>query len=304
MKSLILYSIIGASALAVGAGGGIVYKRVIQKPTQNITGFNPEVCKPNAEELFAKVNKVGPKIAVSTLEPVDIANYATEKYKTYENSVSFCKGLASTIVSQEIRNAQIKNGSTYFEESVSKSSMVGIGKRMIQEGIDGPVKMYNEKSAGDVTIDELKVHTNFKDKAEDFTSEKYKEAYGRTLNDMFIYCVHSITVKNGSVTPEGDGYKVVLDLDPIMGGYQYRYQMLNISGLDALPIFNFITITYTLDSNLDLVHIQAHEAYRAKMGVEVEIENTLEYDFFPNVKWEIPQINEDINYEALKEMVK
>ena len=290
--------------MAVGAGGGIIYKRVIQKPIQNITGFNPDACKPNAEELFEKVEKAGVKNAVSTFEPVDIANYATEKYKSYENSVSFCKGLASTIVSQEIRNAQIKNGSTYFEESVSKSSMVGIGKRMIEEGIDGSVKMYNEKSAGDVTINELNVHTNFKDGAEDFTAQRYKETYGRTLNDMFIYCVHSMTVKNGSISSEGSGYRVVLELDPIMGGYQYRYQMLNLSGLDALPVFNYITITYDLDSNLDLVHIQAHEAYRAKMGVEVEIENTLEYYFFPNVKWEIPKINEDINYEALKEMIK
>lgn len=306
MKSIVLYSIIGASALSVGAGAGVIYKRVIMDPTQNITGFNPDVCKADGDALIEQVKKAGSKKdAFDSMEPVDIGNYATEVYKRYENSVSFCYGVADTVVKQDIRNAQIKNGEKYFEEAISKSSMVGVGKRMYQEGIDGELSLYGEKSANDVTINGDTVHTNFKANPDKMTPAEYKILYGRTIPDMFIYCVHSLTVTNGTKEAISGGYKVTLELNPLMGGYQYRYQMQTISGLDALPVFEYITLTYTLDENLDLKHIQAHEKYKATMmGISPDIENTLEYDFFPDVEWKIPNIDEDIDYKSLKEMIK
>lgn len=306
MKTIVLYAIIGSTALAVGAGGGIIYKRVIMDPEQNIVGFNPDVCKADAEALFKQVDSFSSKAdAADKMAPVDLANYASEKYKSYEHSVSYCFGLAKTIVDQGIANAQIRNGDTYFEESISKSSMVGVGKRMIQEGIDGDVKLYDELSKNDVSIDGTNVHTTFKSTPRTMKVDEYRTAWGRTLPDMFIYCVHQITVTNGSTEKVDGGYKVTLELDPVMGGYQYRYQMQTISGLDALPIFEYITLTYILDENLDLKHLNCHEKYKATMmGVSPDIENTLDYDFFPNKEWKIPDINEDIDYKSLKEMVR
>ncbi|MCQ2755082.1 MAG: hypothetical protein MJ231_08595, partial [bacterium] len=248
MKTIVLYSIIGATALSLGAGGGIIYKRVIMKPKQNIIGFNPEACKPDAEALFAKIDGASSKKqATKDFPAVDIANYASEKYKTYANSVSYCYGLADTIVKQDIRNVQIKNGDVYFEEAISKSDMVGVGKRIFQQGLDGTVSLYHEKSSKDVSISGDIVHTNFKTDPERLTPNEYKTQYGRTLPDMFIYCVHEITVLNGTCEEITGGYKVVLELDPIMGGYQYRYQMKTISNLDDYPVFDSLKLTYTLD---------------------------------------------------------
>lgn len=306
MKAIALYSIIGGSALLIGAGAGVVYKRVVLEPEQNIVGFNPDICKPDGEKLINDIESVGDfKSAVNKFEPVDIANYATEKYKTYENSVSFCFGTAETVVSQQIRNAQIKNGDQYFEEAISKSSMVGIGKRMYQQGLDGTLHLYNEKGAGDVAIDGDYVHTAFNSSPQDMTPEEYKVLFGRTIPDMFIYCVHQITVIDGSVeTLANGGYKVKLELDPIMGGYNYRFQMQTISGLDSLPTFEYIKLTYTLDSTLNLKHITCDEKYKATMGMTVDIANILEYDFFPNQYWKIPELNEDVSYSSLKGLIK
>lgn len=302
MKPIALYSIIGGSALLLGSAGGIIYKRVIMPPVQNLVGFNEEVCKPDGEALINDIESVGDfKAAVNKFSPVDIANYATEKYKTYENSVSYCYGVADTIVTQAIRNAQIKNGNKYFEEAISKSSMVGVGKRMYQDGVDGKLNLYHEKSASDVTIDGDYVHTNFKDNHDTLTPDEYKNLYGRKLPDMFIYLVHQITVTNSKIDSlPGGGYKVSLELDPLMGGYNYRFQMKTISSLDSFPSFEFIKLTYTLDDTLNLKHITANEKYQATMGMTVSIENTLEYEFFPNILWKIPEVNEDLSYSSLK----
>lgn len=305
MKSLVLYAIIGSSALAVGAGGGVIYKRCIAEPKREYTGFNAEVCKPDGDALIKEIEKIGSKEkATEQFEAVDIANYAMEKYKRYENSVSFTTGTAHTVVEQEIRNVQIRNGNKYFEESISKSSMVGIGKRMYQEGLEGPVKFYNEKSKNDVAINGDKVSTVFKPNPDTIEVDEYKRLYGRNLPDMFIYCVHKITVVEGTCVKNGDGYKVTLDLNPDMGGYQYRYQMQTISGLSDLPTFQFINIVYELDENLDLTHIQVHEKYHATMGVSVDIENNLDSYYFPRMEYEIPDINQEVSYASLKEMIK
>lgn len=306
MKSVVLYAIIGCSALAVGAGGGIIYKRVIMDPKEEIVGFNPDVCKPNLESLSKEVESYpNKKSAFSSMTPVDIANYSLEKYKSYENSVSYSTGVAKTVVNQEIRTAQIKVGNKYFEETISKSSMVGVGKRMYLENSDSDLKLYAEKSADSVKIDGDSVHTEYKTTPQTYTESQYKTAWGRTLPDMFIYCIHKMTIIEDKCSkeelPDG-GYKVVLELDPKMGGYQYRYQMQTISDLDALPVFEFITLTFMLDSNFDLKTQLAHEKYKATlMGISPDIENNIEYNYFPNKQFKIPEINEDIDYASLKE---
>lgn len=306
MKPSVLYAIIGFSAIAIGAGAGVIYKRVIMDPKEEITGFNPEVCKADLDALTKEVKSYkSKKEAFEGMQPVDIANYALETYKNYENSVSVCSGMAKTVVDQEIRNVQIKNGDTYFEESVSKSSMVGVGKRMLQKGTEGDVKLYDAKSANDITIDADKVHTEYKPSPETKTMAEYKKDYGRSLPEMFIYCIHKITIIpekcSKEALPNGD-YKVVLELDPKMGGYNYRYQMQTISGLDALPVFEYITLTFTLDSNLDVKTENIHEKYKATMmGISPDIENTIDTVFHPNKEYKIPELNEDVDYASLKE---
>lgn len=307
MKSVVLYAIIGCSALTVGAGGGIIYKRVIMDPNEEIVGFNPSVCKADLEALTKEVNSYGnKKAAFEGMAPVDLVNYALETYKNCEYSVSMQSGMAKTVVDQEIRNVQIRNKNRYFEESVSKSSMVGVGKRMIQEGDEGDVKLYSEKSANDIVIDGDNVQTVYKPNAETLSNADYKKAYGRTLPDMFIYCIHKMTVITDQcskeVLPDGN-YKIVLELDPKMGGYQYRYQMQTISGLDALPIFEYITLTFTLDKDLNPKYQNSHEKYKATMmGISPDIENSIDTIFYPNREFKIPELTENIDYSSLKEI--
>ena len=303
MKSIILYSIIGASALSVGAGAGVVYKRCIAEPTENIVGFNPEACKPNATELFKAVEKAGSiKAATEKLQPFEIVNYAFEKYKQCENSVSFCSGLADTAVKQYIWSAQIKRGSTYFEEQISKSSMVGVAKRMLQDGELENTKVWNETGSGDVIADEKDAYASYKSTPDSYTFNEYKEAWGRNLPDMAIYLIATSTVEKQELVKDGDGYKVTLSLQPTKGAYNYRYQMKTISDLAAYPTFSLLDLTYWLDGELNMVKMNEHSKFTATMvGISAGVENNLNYHYFPGKELKIPEITEKIDYKLLKE---
>ena len=306
MKKAILYSIIGASALVVGASAGIIYKRVISPANENIVGFNPELCKPNAEELFEKVRKAGsPKAATQKLEPFEIVNYSFEMYKQLEHSVSFCKGLADTTVQQYIRSGQIRNGNTFFEEQISKSSMVGVGKRMIQEGLEGDTKLYSETSGGDVVVDDTNAYSKYSPDPQVLTLEKYKEAWGRNLPDMAIYLIAKSTVEDQKLESDGDGYKVTLKLQPTKGAYNYRYQMKTISEMSDFPTFSLLDLTYWLDADLNIVKMNERSTFVAKiMGISPTVNNNLDYYYFSGKDWKIPELNEKFDYDSLIKEVK
>ena len=303
MKSAILYLIIGGSAVSVGAGAGVIYKRVIAEPTENIVGFNPEACKPNADELFKAVEKAGSlKAATEKLQPFEIVNYAFEKYKRCEYSVSFCSGLADTAVKQYIRSAQIKRGSSYFEEQISKSSMVGVAKRMLQEGEEAKTSVWSETGSGDVIIDDNIAHALYKSEPQELSYQEYKEAWGRNLPDMAIYLIATSTVEKQELVKDGDGYKVTLSLQPTKGAYNYRYQMKTISDLATYPSFSLLDLTYWLDSELNMVKMNEHSKFTATMvGVSAGVENDLTYHYFLNKEMEFPKLNEAIDYKTLGE---
>ena len=291
--------------MAVGAGGGIVYKKCILEPTENIVGFNPEACKPNAEELFKAVEKAGsPKAATEKLQPFEIVNYSFEKYKQNENSVSFCSGMANTLVEQFIWSVQIKHANTYFEEQISKSSMVGVAKRMLQEGEETETKVWNETGNGDVLADKNDASAKYKTEPDKYSYKEYKEAWGKNLPDMAIYLIASSTVTGQELVKDGDGYKVTLNLQPVKGGYNYRYQMKTISNLAAYPSFSLLDLTYWLDADLNIVKMNEHSKFSAQMvGVSAAVENDLMYYYFPGKEMKIPELTEKIDYKSLGEEV-
>ena len=105
--------------------------------------------------------------------------------------------------------------------------------------------------------------------------------------------------------PNNEGFEIYLELDPVTGGYNYRFQMQTMSKLDKLPVFDYIHLTYTLTPDLELKHLTANEKYKATMlGISPDIVNTLEYEYFPNQLTEIPEVTQDINYYAFRELRK
>lgn len=307
MKKGVLISIIAVSALAVGAGAGALIKKFLSKPKVEYTGFNPDYAKYNATELIQEVESVDSvEGKIKKFSPTKISQYSLEKYKKCENCVSFCIGDGKAVsVHMDIRNAQIKVGNNYFEETTTKSSVLSFSKRAYQEGKSSPVKFYNEKSAKDISISEDRVHTNFKEEFESLTQTEFSRKIGRSLPDMFGYLVHDSTITKETITETSDGYVVDLETDPVKVTFNYRNQIKNFANLQDYPIYYGATFQYVVDKNLQLKEAHIIERYKATViSIQFDVVNTLHNYFLSDYKSEIPEITEDFDYKSFSELIK
>ena len=290
MKPAFIYISIVGTALAIGTAGGIVAKRVMGG--ENIiyegdaTSMTFDVDAAYDKYLNYKGNDI-----TKDFTPAEIVNIGLEKYRRCENSYSITKGIASTMVTQSIRNYQIKNGDQYFEESISMSSMVKLANRMYQTGKEGNVNLYK----GSAVNEEL---GSYPAEGTEYSQVDYKNYLGKTLNEMFIYIITDSTILESQID-KTDGYTIKLSLDTEMSVIFYQYQMKNISGLDKYPKFASVNLTFTFDKNLDLQHLYTDETYQATMGVTVDIHNMFDTYYFPNQEIKIPDINESTDYSLV-----
>jgi hypothetical protein len=172
--------------------------------------------------------------------------------------------------------------------------MVSMANRTIQKS-DG-VKMHKGKATGDEKGEYPKEYTLFK-------PEDYKTTYGKTPEEMFIYIISNKTVNLNkcSVSEKNGKIKIILDLDKDIATYYYKVQMKGMSNLAGLPVFEYVKLKYTFDSNMTLLHMKVDEKYKASMaGVTATIVNDIDNYYFAGKKINIPGLNESLNYSKLK----
>ena len=288
MKTIVIYGIIVAAALSAGAAGGIIYKRMSGEEV-DYGDFDANSLELDAAKTLERYEKYKGDSPQDKFTPAELITVGLEKYRRCEYSYSVGIGMANTIVDQTIRNFQIRNGDDFFEESISKSDMVKLADRVTQHGVDGQVVIYR----GQAVTDEVGSYT---DNGKAYEQEDYINYLGKTLNQMFIYTISNITVTDGKTEKTNDGYMINVDLNPDYATYHYKYQMQNISGLDELPVFNYVKLKFTFDKDMMLKTLNVDEEYRAKMTVKVTIKNTINYKYFPNQKMEIPTLDKPIDY--------
>ncbi len=285
----IQYPLIVVLAGAVGVGSGIFIKRRFGQEKIDYSNFDASALALDSKELLKEYEK-NPN---GDFTPAELVNIGLEKYRQCENSYSFTVGSAETIVNQSIRNAQIKNGGSYFEEQISKSSMVSLANRIsYTAGVDEITK-----HIGEATSEES---ANYSGESKSYTTEEYKTEYGRTLDEIFIYIIGNETVyDDATVEKQSNGnIKISISLDPDLATYYYKVQMKNTSSLDDLPTFNYVKHVYTFTSDMVLLHSYIDEKYQASMGVTVSIQNKLDTYYHANEYLKIPELNETFNYST------
>ena len=298
MKKLLLAYLLTIGICAVaGAGTGVILKRTVGPIDEMYPpGFDPKEFSPNVTEIMDKYNKLSDKSynGVRSWSDSDVINVVLEKYRRLDYSYSLGIGNAYTIITQTIRNAQIKNGDKYFEEQISYSDMVNVAKRSIQNGKDGNIELYNGNASGSEKA------TYPSSPSSTYTKSKYKSYLGKTLDEMFIYIISDKTVMDSKRTISGDEVKISMNLNPNLSTYYYKIQMKNISGLSNLPPFSEVKLTYTFDKDLLLSHLSVDETFTAtKEGIPVpaKTQNKIENYYYPNIELAIPSSSESINYK-------
>ena len=287
LKATLIYGIVGTLIVASGIVTGVVLKRQFGQTEIDYSGFDPENYRMDAAELVKQYDKNPNK----NFTAAELINIGLEKYRTCENCYSIGIGTADTIVNQTIRNAQIKVGDHYFEESISYSRMVAVANRVDQVGGNNDISLNKGKATGSDAV-------SYDNKVTTFKAEDYKKAWGKTLDEMFIYIISNETViESESKIERNDNYiKVSVALDTVISTYYYKLQMKEISNLDKLPVFESLKQTYVFSKDMELLQCDVDEKYQASMGVTASIHNKITYYYHANVVRNIPSDNETIDY--------
>lgn len=298
MKKVFSYLILIGSAAAFGIGAGFAGKKLFGDPEVDFGDLDMNALRVDAQAIVNKVDAYnGPKDKTEVFTASEILNYSLEKFRTCENCCSFTFGYADTIVKQDIRGCSIKNGDKYFEESVSKSSMVALANRMVQNGKDGGISLYSG-SKGSVEISESSTSAEYSSSSlKEFTGEEYKNTYGKTLDEMFIYLICDETINSSTIDKTSSGYTITVDLDKDLSTMNYKVQMKNISGLDKLPTFQNVNLTFQLDSDLRLQKLSIDENYVATMMVDAKTRGVVDIYYYSDVYIKIPELNEFVDYK-------
>ena len=303
MNKLLLTYLLTIGICGVAGGGtGIVLKRTIGPIDEHYPpGFDPKEFSNSPEyieSLMTKYEKLSDKTinGVRSYSDTDVITIVLEKYRKQEYCWSIATGNANTIVTQTIRNAQIKSGDEFFEEQLSYSSVVDVANRTLQHGVNGNLELYK----GGCINPEVANYSGSSPR--NFSKDAYKDYLGKTLDEMFIYIISDKTVLESSRTVKGDEGTIKFSLNPNLSTFYYKTQMKNISGLSNLPPFSEVKLEFTYDTNLNLKKLHVDETFTAtKEGIPVPAttHNIIDNYYHAGEEMEIPAINENINYSAL-----
>ena len=296
MKKVVSYLILIGSAAAMGVAAGFIGKKFFAEPEIDFGDLS--ALEVDAQAIVRKIDSYnGPKDKTEEFTTNEILNYSLEKFRSCENCCSFTFGVADTIVKQDIRGCIIKNGDKYFEESVSKSSMVALANRMFQDGKDTEISLYTA-TKGTIEIADVSPQAEYSNSdVKAYAAAEYKGMFGKTLDEMFIYLICEDSIVASQTEKIDGGYTIDVDLDPNLSTVGYKNQMKNVSNLDKLPSFANVHLKFTLDTDLKLKKLTVDENYTATMVVDAKTHGMLDIYYYSDTYVKIPEINEQIEYK-------
>ncbi len=316
-KSLIFWSLGGAISITAGIGLGIVLATIFNGGgTGNYDNIDTSKYAVDYDQLIKRFESTNTSDYSTVFTPCEMANIALKKFYDADSWIAqgYGSGSAQVMmvnVDQQIRSTFIKKDNEYFEESLSKSSVVKAAWRMYEtyENADSEVTRYQ----GTVEKD---VYDSFFKEADKsvWTREQYKEKAGRYLDGMpFIYIVSDLCLakedqKVTSSTPTGvkktsSGYTIELELDPSITVKNYVVQMQATADLAGPPVFRFVHLTFKTDSKLNLISSTNYEKYYAKTsaGAGSNVIGNVTTYYQTGGEITIPKINEQTQYDKSKE---
>ena len=285
--------------IALGVVGGIVYSKFFVAKKADYSNVDANSLYVNMDNLLAKYEDV--KNAGTPYEEgltsYELVNIAYHNYASYENSRSFTLGTASAaIVEQSIRACSIRNGNNYFEESLSKSNMVGVAARMYQKE-DTSIDLHRGEAIDAVTASWGNEHY-------EYTFDEFTNDFGKTPSTPLIYIISKKTVMSGTDTVEKveDGYKITMSLNPVKSVINYVKQMKSISDLYDYPAFSYINLTFHINNDLLINQLDIDESYYALKEANLGADTTANVSVYYEVDggFTIPTLSDALVYPEME----
>jgi hypothetical protein len=309
-RTIIFVSCLSVTAIALGIGAGFYLHNMLNSGVSTDYGnadANDYVENdPNLLKDYEAVKASGGDyVAAYAKKPYKVANIAYTLYSQHEHTFAQGVGAGTAIlgainVDQQIRSTIIKNGTSYFEESLSASSVVQLADRMYQET---SVKAYH----GKVDSSDVETPKDFGEAVE-YTQSEYKDLMGKTLDMPCIYIISGKTTYVNSTTYSGtptsftkkdDGtYDLQLELTRSSSVLNYVKQMQSISNLYDKPSFSYVHLSFSLDKDLNLLTMTSNEFYFARTAKNVgsNVKGYLKTIFKTDEEYGIPKLNTPVKY--------
>lgn len=309
-RTIIFISCLSVTAIALGVGAGFYLHNLLNSGVStdygNANAADYVEDDPNLLKDYQAVkDSGGDYVSAYAKKPYKVANIAYALYCKHEHTKSQGVGSGTAIlgainVDQQIRSTLIRNGDSYFEESLSASSVVQLADRMYQ---DTSVVSYH----GTVTPSEVETPRNF-GKAVEYTKDEYKDLMGKTLNIPCIYIISGKTTYVNSTAYSGtptsfkkneDGsFALELELTRSSSVLNYVKQMQSISDLYDKPSFTYVHLSFDLDKDLNLKSMTSNEFYfaRTQKNVGSNVRGTLKTIYEWDGDYQIPDLNTPVKY--------
>lgn len=318
-RTIILTTLGCVLSVAMGVGLGYILSEVYPYITksEDYSGLDPLKLKADGKACFEKYSKNPKNAFTGGMENWELVNAALYKFEQTENSMTQGIGAAyakigPTSVEQLIRSTTYRVGSSYFEESLSKSFAVNVAWRMYEgrgpDGTDTAGKTLRYKGSCPQNVETPQF-------ASDVTPTTYDEAQylehaGRNLDgSSFIYLVSAKTLaKEGAEKTSGEplnqlskdkdgNYVIDLELDRRKGVINYVKQMKATTDLNGNPSFDYCHVKFVLTPDLYIVSSTSKERYFASTpSGSSNIEGSLVTTYSYGGDYTIPDLKTPIRY--------
>lgn len=293
-KAIILGTVIPLIATAaIGSFLGYYFGKQYLIKQVDYSNLSAEDLEDNNSKVYKEFASLSNKEeAFNKYEPYEVINIALNKLSEVENLKIVNSGSANAAgVVQKINGVSLKNKDSYFNESISSSSLVKVAKRFYQ--VNDEVDVYDGQVSSDTTAsydESSKVS---------YTEKDFENTWGKTVDRSNVYVVSSKTYKEGNISKdENNNYKVYVKLDPTLSVIRYVKQMKEMSSLKDYPSFSNVELTYTIDKDFTILESVATENYEVNKFGTHSTESTLTSKYYLNVNEQIPSLDTNCSYEG------
>ncbi len=290
-KGVIISSVVAGSAVGIGIAVSLllINPNLFPPVAPNYAELAINELDDDNTALLRKYNKNKTSADFTNdFKPYEIINIGLTKATELESFKTILSGdIKASIATQVANSTYIKDGDNHFYENIS-AGFVKVGLRFYQDTTGVDIYNGSDVSATGCTWSESN--------KSNLSISEYDEIWGKDLSRRTIYIISSKTTLDTSTAEKtADGYKVSLDLNPVLGAARYVKQMVMTSGLDREPIFSKINLTYTLDNELNILNVDMNSEYQVYTFTWVNsYEHLVEKYYYGD--YEIPSLAEDCEY--------
>ncbi len=288
IKNIVITSIV----VVVGISGGLAIGIALGKLFSKGKAYNYEAPIDTGleQDYDVLMQRYAENPDKDNFRPFEIANISWLKYaeEKYTHSVSHCV-VTAAIVKQHVYNHDVRYNDTFFSEAVFHSSIKKGGFRFYQQG--DFVNRYtasNIQPEGKADWEESTLLVKSK--------EDHEEIWGKTVDRPVIYIFSEKTVLEESLTEDGDGYVIEMELDPKTANERYKRQMIGMSSLEQPPVFHKLHVAIYCDKDYNINKMVVHESYTVYVVGRNDSDAVNNVYFFHDSEETIPDLTTDYDY--------